>query len=49
MTNYNTLTHNLKRGFLKFSEKISKNLSRPDFKFISQMIYGILKAQSCQL
>lgn len=49
MNNYNTLTHNLKRGFLKFSEKISKKLSRPDFKFISQMIYGILKAQSCQL
>lgn len=49
MINFNTLTHNLKRGFLKFSEKISKNLSRPDFKFISQMIYGIFKSQSCQL
>lgn len=49
MTNYNTLTHNLKRGFVKFSEKISKNLSRPDFKLISQMIFGISTAQSCHL
>ena len=39
---YNTLNHNLKRGILKFSEKISKNLSRPQFKFVSQMMFGIL-------
>lgn len=49
MTNFNTLTHNLKRAFLNFSEKVTKNLSRPDFKFTSQMIYGILKSQSCHL
>jgi len=49
MINYNTLTHNLKRGILKFSEKISKRLSRPDFKFVSQMIYGMLTSQSCHL
>lgn len=49
MTNFNTLTHNLKRGFLKFSEKLTKNLSRPDFKFTSQMIYGIFHSQSCHL
>lgn len=50
MYNYsNTLNHNLKRGILKFSEKISKNLSRPQFKFVSQMIYGILSSQSCML
>ena len=49
MINFNILTHNLKRGFLKFSEKVTKNLSRPDFKFTSQMIYGILKSQSCHL
>lgn len=42
MTNFNTLTHNLKRGFLKFSEKITKNLSRPNFKFTSQIIYGMI-------
>lgn len=46
---YNTLNHNLKRGILKFSEKISKNFSRPEFKFVSQMIFGILSSQSCML
>lgn len=46
---YNTLNHNLKRGILKFSEKISKNLSRPEFKFVSQMIFGMLSSQSCML
>ena len=49
MTHYTTLTHNLKRGILKFCEKISQGLSRPDFKFISQMIYGMLCSQSCHL
>ena len=50
MYNYcNTLNHNLKRGILKFSEKISKNLSRPEFKFVSQMIFGMLSSQSCML
>lgn len=49
MINYNTLGSNLKRGILKFSEKITKGLSRPTFKFVSQMIYGILSCQSCHL
>ena len=49
MTNYTTLGSNLKRGILRFSEKINAGLSRPDFKFVSQMIYGILSSQSCHL
>jgi len=49
MINYTTLGSNLKRGILRFSEKISKDLSRPEFKFVSQMIYGILSSQSCHL
>jgi len=49
MTHYTTLAHNLKRGILKFCEKVSKGLSRPDFKFASQMIYGMLSSQSCHL
>jgi len=49
MTNYTTLGNNLKRGILRFSEKISQGLSRPDFKFISQMIYGLLSSQSSHL
>jgi len=49
MINYNTLASNLKRKIITFSEKISFNLSRPEFKFISQMIYGILASGSCHL
>jgi len=49
MTNYTTLGSNLKRGILKFSEKICNGLTRPQFKLISQMIYGILSSQSCHL
>jgi hypothetical protein len=49
MNNYSTLGSNLKRKILRFSERISTGLSRPDFKFISQMIYGLLSSQSCHL
>jgi len=49
MNNYSTLCSNLKRGILRFSEKICDGLSRPEFKFVSQMIYGILSSQSCHL
>jgi len=49
MNNYSTLSSNLKRGILRFSEKISNGLTRPDFKFVSQMIYGVLCSQSCHL
>ena len=49
MNNYNTLASNLKRGILRFSEKISEGLTRPDFKLASQMIYGVLASQSCHL
>jgi hypothetical protein len=49
MINYTTLGSNLKRGILKFSEKICDGLSRPQFKLVSQMIYGILSSQSCHL
>ena len=49
MTHYTTLSNNLKRGILTFSERISKGLSRPEYKFVSQMIYGLLCSQSCHL
>ena len=49
MTHYTTMSSNLKRGILRFCEAISSGLSRPQFKFISQMIYGMLAAQSCHL
>ena len=48
--NHNTiLSSNVKRGLVRFSERISKGLKRPDFKFVAQMLYGILGAQSCQI
>jgi len=43
------MSSNLKRGILRFSEAISAGLSRPELKFISQVIYGMLAAQSCHL
>jgi hypothetical protein len=49
MTHYTTISSNLKRGILRFSENISHGLSRPELKFISQIIYGMLAAQSCHL
>ncbi|MBQ8781059.1 MAG: transposase [Oscillospiraceae bacterium] len=49
MVNYSTLNSNLKRGILRFSEKISKKFSKPDMKFICNMIYGILSSKSCLL
>lgn len=49
MINYTTLNSNLKRGILNFSEKISKNFSRPVMKFICNMIFGILASKSCLL
>ena len=49
MKNYNTLSSNLKRGIVRFSERIATGMSRPDFKFVSQMMYGMLCSQSCHL
>jgi len=49
MTHYTTLSSNLKRGILTFSKRLSEGLSRPEYKFVSQMIYGLLCSQSCHL
>lgn len=49
MINYTTLNSNLKRGILRFSEKISKKFTRPVMKFICDVIYGILASKSCLL
>ena len=49
MNDYNILGSNLKRKILRFSEKISNGLSRPKFKFICQMSYGILASGTCML
>lgn len=49
MINYNTLNNNLKRGILRFIEKISKKLNRPAMKFVCDMVYGMLASKSCLL
>lgn len=49
MTNFTSNTYKMKREILTFSNKISKNLSKPDRKFTADMVYGILASQSCLL
>jgi len=39
----------LKREIKKFTDKISKGLSRPKYKLIFQMLYGMLESQSTHL
>ena len=47
MTNFTTNTYEMKRDILKFSEKISKGLSKTEKKFIQDMEYGIAASGSC--
>jgi len=49
MVYYNTLGHNLKRGIFNFCKIISKGLSKPTQKFVADMMYGLLAAQSSHL
>ena len=49
MNQDNTLRGQLKRGLLHFCEKLSDGLTRPMMKFLAQMLYGLLAAQSIML
>lgn len=49
MINYNRLAYQLKREIKKFSDKITKGLSRPKYKLVFQMLYGMLESQSTHL
>jgi len=49
MINYNTLGNGLKRGLLRFSEKISKGLTKPTQRFVTDMLYGLIASGSCKL
>lgn len=49
MSNFTTNTYTLKREILNFSNKISKELSKPDRKFIADITYGMLASNSCLL
>ena len=49
MVYFTTNTYTLKREILNFSNKISKQLSKPERKFTADMTYGMLAAGSCFL
>jgi len=49
MNYYSTISGQLKRSILNFSSKICEGLSRPSLKFISCILYGLLKGQSVML
>lgn len=49
MINYSKLSYQLKREIKKFTDKISKGLSRPKYKLVFQMLYGMLESQSTHL
>lgn len=44
MNNFTMNSYEMKRDLMKFSEKITKNVSKPEKKFISDMIFGISKS-----
>ena len=49
MVNFTSNTYQMNREILTFTNKISCRLPKPDRKFISDMVYGILASQSCLL
>ncbi len=49
MVNFTSNTYQMKREILTFSNKISKNLSKPERKFTADMTYGMLASESCLL
>lgn len=49
MNNFTTNTFQMKREIINFSKKISKNSSKPETKFVMDMIYGILKSKDVLL
>ena len=49
MFNYSKLAYQLKREIKKFTNKITIGLSRPKYKLVFQMLYGILESQSTHL
>ena len=49
MANSTSITYQMKREILFFSNKISKKLPKPERKFMADMNYGLLASQSCLL
>ena len=49
MVNFTSNTYQMKREILTFSNKISRNLPKPERKFVADMNYGMLASGSCLL
>ena len=49
MANFISKTYTLKRKILTFTSKVSKQLSKPEKKFIADITYVILASGSCIL
>ena len=49
MSNFTSNTYTLKRKILTFTNKISRNLSKPEKKFTADITYGMLASGSCLL
>ena len=49
MLNSTSNTYTLKRKILNFTNKISKQLSKPEKKFTADITYGMLASGSCLL
>ena len=49
MNNYTINTYEMKRDIVNFSKKICKGSSKPETKFITDMIYGISKSKNIYL
>lgn len=49
MINYNRLAFELKRDISTFTQKITTGLKRPQMKFVTQMIYGLLEGNKTHL
>lgn len=49
MDNFTTNTYQMKREIVKFSNKLCKNSNQSESKFVTDMIYGILKSKDILL
>lgn len=49
MDNFTTNTYEMKRDIVNFSKKICEGASKPEFKFVTDMIYGIFKSKDILL
>ena len=47
MSNFTTDVYETKREIMIFANKLTQGLSKPNAKFVKNMIYGISKNQSC--